>query len=80
MERQEQLESIRQRNEDHQRAMFYKHGGLRELFPELHPTAEEVAKEYNIRNVRLADPTTLIIIDEAERLRMASLEQVRSIF
>ncbi len=60
--------------------MFYKHGGLIEPIPELHPTAEEVAKEYNIRNVRLADPTTLIIIDEADRLRMASLEQVRAIF
>jgi DNA transposition AAA+ family ATPase len=80
VERQQQLESIRQRDEDHQRAMFYKHGGLIEPIPELHPTAEEVAKEYNIRNVRLADPTTLIIIDEADRLRMASLEQVRAIF
>ncbi len=54
--------------------MFYKHGGLMEPFPELHPTAEEVAKEYNMRNVRLSDPTTLIIIEEADRLRMASLE------
>jgi hypothetical protein len=49
-------------------------------FPELHPTAEEVAKQYNVNNVRLADPTTLIIIDEADRLRMGSLEQVRVIF
>jgi DNA transposition AAA+ family ATPase len=80
VERQEQLESIRQRDEHHHRAVLYNHDGEIEPFPELHPTAEEVAKEYNIRNVRLADPTTLIIIDEADRLRMASLEQVRAIF
>jgi DNA transposition AAA+ family ATPase len=30
--------------------------------------------------VQLRDPTTLILIDEADRLRMASLEQVRAIF
>jgi DNA transposition AAA+ family ATPase len=53
---------------------------LIEPFPELHPTAEEVAKEYNIKTVRLPDPTTLILIDEADRLRMASLEQVRAVF
>jgi len=80
VERQQQLESIRQRDEDHQRAILYKDDGLIEPVPVLHPTAEEVAKEYNIKNVRLADPTTLIIIDEADRLRMASLEQVRAIF
>jgi DNA transposition AAA+ family ATPase len=80
VERQQQLESIRQRDEDHQQAILYKHDGLIEPFPERHPTAEEVAKEYNIKNVRLPDPTTLIIIDEADRLRMASLEQVRAIF
>jgi len=80
VERQQQLESIRQRDEDHQRAILYKNDGLIEPIAELHPTAEEVAKEYNIKNVRLADPTTLVIIDEADRLRIASLEQVRAIF
>ena len=40
----------------------------------------EVAKEYVIKDVELRDPTTLILIDEADRLRMASLEQVRAVF
>jgi DNA transposition AAA+ family ATPase len=80
VERQQQLELIRQRDRDHQRALLDINDGLIEPFPELHPTAEEVAKEYNIKNVRLPDPTTLIIIDEADRLRIGSLEQVRAIF
>lgn len=78
--REQALESIRQRDEDRQQAILHKHDWISEPLPELHPTAEEVAKEYNLKDVRLADPTTLIIIDEADRLRMASLEQVRAIF
>ena len=33
-----------------------------------------------MNDTQIADPTTLILIDEADRLRMASLEQVRAIF
>jgi DNA transposition AAA+ family ATPase len=33
-----------------------------------------------MQELNVPDPTTLIVIDEADRLRMASLEQVRSIF
>lgn len=80
MERQQHLESIRHRDEDRQQAVLHKHDWFTEPLPELQPTAEEVAKEYNVMNVRLADPTTLIISDEADRLRMASLEQLRAIF
>jgi len=40
----------------------------------------EVAKEYSVKEMQIRDPTTLILIDEADRLRMASLEQVRAIF
>ena len=66
LEREEQLESIRQREEeDH------------ETYDEI---AGEVAKEYNVKAMQIRDPTTLILIDEADRLRMASLEQVRAIF
>ena len=48
--------------------------------PELHPTYGDVAKEYTAKELQFRDPTALILIDEADRLRMASLEQVRAIF
>jgi DNA transposition AAA+ family ATPase len=80
MERDEQLECIRQRDEEHEAELFAKHDWLSEPFPKLQPTYGEVSREYGIQNTRIADPTTLILIDEVDRLRMASLEQVRAIF
>ena len=40
----------------------------------------ELSVAYHQKRVTLPDPTTLIIIDEADRLKMAALEQVRDIF
>jgi hypothetical protein len=40
----------------------------------------EVFAEYAAREKAVADPTTLIVVDEADRLRMNSLEQLRAIF
>ena len=80
MEKEKRLESIRQRDEEHQSTLLWKHDWLSEPLPELHPTYGEVAKEYIEKDMQLRDPTTLILIDEADRLRMASLEQVRAIF
>jgi DNA transposition AAA+ family ATPase len=48
--------------------------------PRPQPTYGQVAREYGEQESRVGDPTTLIVIDEADRLRMASLEQVRAIF
>lgn len=80
LEKEQRLESIRRRDEAHQDTLLYKHDWLTEPFPELHPTYGEVAKEYVMQDTQIADPTTLILIDEADRLRMASLEQVRAHF
>lgn len=80
LETEQRLEAIRLRDEEHHAELLTKHDWLREPFPELKPTYGEVAREYGIKDVRIADPTRLILIDEADRLRMASLEQVRAIF
>lgn len=48
--------------------------------PEPRPTYGEVAREYIEKEVQIPDPTSLILVDEADRHRMASLEQVRAIF
>jgi hypothetical protein len=76
----EELDSIRRRDEEHQAKALYSHDWLVEPIPELHPKGGEVAREYGIKEQQISDPTTLILVDEADRLRMASLEQVRAIF
>jgi len=44
------------------------------------PFAQQVATTYHQKRLDTQDPTSLIIIDETDRLKMAALEQVRDIF
>ena len=74
------LASIRQRDKQHIEKALYTHDWFNEPIPKLRPTYRQVAKKYAEKEGRIGDPTTLIVIDEADRLRMASLEQVRAIF
>jgi DNA transposition AAA+ family ATPase len=46
----------------------------------LKPTYWETLKDYESLLLAVPDPTTLIVVDEADRLSMNSLEQLRSIF
>ena len=80
LEKEERLGVIRRRDEEYHAKLLYEIDWLAESLPECHPTYGEVAKEYSIKELQFRDPTTLILIDEADRLRMASLEQVRAIF
>ena len=81
LEKEERLASIRKRDKEHQDRILYEHDWLWEPpLPEPRPTYGEVAREYVEKEVDIADPTSLILVDEADRLRMASLEQVRAIF
>jgi DNA transposition AAA+ family ATPase len=80
LEKEEQLDFIQRRDEEHQSMLLTTHDWLSEPFPELQPSYGEVAKKYSLQDMAIRDPTTLIIVDEADRLRMASLEQVRAIF
>jgi hypothetical protein len=46
----------------------------------LRPTFAEIGLTYGKKREATPDPTSLIIIDETDRLKMAALEQVRDIF
>jgi len=78
-EKAERLDSIRKRDEDHE-TRYWKTAVGRPGIPELQPTYADVAREYTAKELQIRDPTTLILVDEADRLRMASLEQIRAIF
>jgi hypothetical protein len=80
MEAAARLASIRRRDQQHIEKALYTHDWFGEPIPKLRPTYGQVAREYAEKESRIGDPTTLIVIDEADRLRMASLEQVRAIF
>jgi hypothetical protein len=75
------LERIRRRDAKHDADLFLKHDWLSSKpFPRPRPSFGEVCLAYATKMKAVGDPTRLILVDEADRLKMASLEQVRAIF
>ena len=72
------LDTIRIRNQEYQRTHGHDPGYRPGEEPT--PTYRQVAEEYAAKKLAIGDPTTLILIDEADRLRMPTLEQARAIF
>jgi DNA transposition AAA+ family ATPase len=54
--------------------------GKPERFEASRPTLGQINYERFLKEQKVGDPTTLVIVDEADRLKMAGLEQVRDIF
>jgi DNA transposition AAA+ family ATPase len=74
------LDEIRLRDEKRRREIMDKPGCSPCDRPAVDPTYFETYKHYQAKQRAVLDPTTLILMDEAERLHMNSLEQMRTIF
>jgi hypothetical protein len=74
------LEEIRVKDEKRRREIMDKPGCSPCDRPAVDPTYYETYKRYQVKERAVGDPTTLILVNEADRLHMNSLEQIRSIF
>src|SRR6201984_107981 len=76
----QKLKQINIRDNRHAEEMFTTHDWLSEPMPKLKPTYAAISRKYAAKEKCIGDPTQLILVDEADRLKMASLEQIRAIF
>jgi DNA transposition AAA+ family ATPase len=77
------LEDARRRDQREREQFFSRHDWRVDSFwdfPRSEPTVRQVVADRYRRHEAVRDPTQLIIIDEADRLKLQSLEQVRHIF
>ena len=74
------LEAIRLRDEARRREILNTPGRSPRDRPPVDPTYFQTFEFHEARKRAVPDPTTLIVVDEADRLQMNSLEQLRAIF
>jgi hypothetical protein len=74
------LDEIKFKDDKRRRDIMDKPGCSPEYPPAVDPTYYETYKLYQAKQRAVSDPTTLLLVDEADRLHMNSLEQMRSIF
>lgn len=74
------LETIRLRDEARRREILDRPGCSPCDRPAVDPLYFQTYQYYQACQKEVSDPTTLIVVDEADRLQMNSLEQVRSVF
>jgi DNA transposition AAA+ family ATPase len=79
-EEDQQLRRINQRDKENAAEAFVTHDWLSSPMPKCKPTYAEVAEIYRTKEKALGEPTKLILVDEADRLKITSLEQLRAIF
>ncbi|MEA2259067.1 MAG: hypothetical protein QOJ51_1892 [Acidobacteriaceae bacterium] len=76
----EVLDAIRLRDEARRREVLNREGCSPCERPPVDPTYFQTFEHYEARKRTVPNPATLIVVDEADRLQMNSLEQLRSIF
>jgi hypothetical protein len=59
---------------------FGVYGRISKAFIRAQLTSQELSEIYRRKRTEAIDPTTLLIVDETDRLKTAGLEQVRDIF
>ena len=74
------LAKIRARDDAKRKQIMEKPGSSPRDRPATDPTYFQTFQKYEALKKALQDPMTLLLIDEADRLQMNSLEQIRSIF
>jgi AAA domain len=74
------LDEIRVRDEARRKEILNRPGCSPCDRPAVDPTYFQPFELYEARKKAVPDPTTLILVDEADRFQMNSLEQMRSIF
>ena len=75
-----ELEALRERDRTFAEDFVWKEDWLNGSPSPPQPACGDVTRAWSEKIDRIGDPATLLLVDEADRLRMASLEQVRAIF